>query len=637
MLGFMRKHANSTAVKALYVLIIGVFISWGASIMVGGGSKVNVAAMVNGEPITAQEYARAFENMQRVYQQVYRDNFTAQVAAQLNLRQRALDDLVNDVLLRREARRLGLQVTDEEVRDAILNVPSFRTGDRFDRTRYVAALRSNRTTPTEFEESQRQSLLITKLENLVTDGITVSDREVRDLYNLDHEQIDVSFVKLPYEKYKAAATVTDAEVNEFYEKNMELFRQPDMVGVTYVTYAPKEIEASVPVTDESVQAYYDAHQSDFATPEKAHLREILFVVPGDADDAARAAIRKTADDVLAQAKTGDFAALAREHSGDPLTKDSGGDLGFVEQGKLDATLDDAGFALSPGQVSDVLETSRGFAILKLEEKQAAGTQPLAEVHDQITTTLREAGADQAARDAVDADLQAAKGGASLDQLATKRGLKANTVPPVPHGKPLPGVIGPALLAAAFALDTGAVDEVVGTEPPFYLLKVDQKVESTIPPLEEARARIVETLKEKKAQAAARADADALLAAAKGGTGTAALAEAAKAKGLAVEDSGPFTRSQPIPKLGGAPIKDELFALSPAAPFATVHELGDAAVVIALKQRMPADETALADASANLRDSAISRKRSAALEAYRDMLRQRADISVNPDIVSGART
>jgi len=633
----MRKHANSTAVKALYILIIGVFISWGASIMIGGGSKVNVAAMVNGEPITAQEYARAFENMQRVYQQVYRDNFTAQVAAQLNLRQRALDDLVNDVLLRREARRLGLQVTDDEVRDAILNVPSFRTGDRFDRTRYVQALRSNRTSPAEFEESQRQSLLITKLENLVTDGITVSDREVRDLYNLDHEQIDVSFVKVPYEKYKADVKVSDAEVNEFYEKNMELFRQPDMVAVTYVTYSPKDLEASVPVTDESVQAYYDAHQSDFATPEKAHLREILFVVPGDADDAARAAIRKTADDVLAQAKTGDFAALAREHSGDPLTKDSGGDLGLVEQGKLDATLDDAAFALSPGQVSDVLETPRGFAILKLEEKEAAGTQPLAEVRDQITTTLRQAGADQAARDAVDADLQAAKSGAGLDQLAAKRGLKANTVPPVPHGKPLPGVTGPALLAAAFALDAGAVDEVVGTEPPYYLLKVDQKVESTIPPLEEARARIVETLKDKKAQAAARIAADELLAVAKSPRGMAALAEVAKSKGLTVEESGPFTRSQPIPKLGGVPIKDELFALSPAAPFTAVHELADAAVVIGLKERLPADEAALADARANLRDSAISRKRTATLEAYRDMLRQRADISVNPDVVSGART
>jgi peptidyl-prolyl cis-trans isomerase D len=640
MLGFMRKHANSAYVKGLYVVIIGVFIFWGVGVMVGGGSKMNVAATVYGEPITAQEYARAFENMQRVYQQVYRENYTPQLAAQLNLHQRAIDDLVNDLLLRREARRLGLQVTDDEVRDAILNVPNFRSGDQFDRTRYLAALRGSRTTPAEFEESQRQSLLISKLENLVTDGITVNDREIRDLYALDHDQIDVAFVKVPYDKYKDAAQLTDAEVNEFYEKNLERLRQPERVALTYVIYTPKDLAASVTVADDAIAAYYDAHQSDFATPEKAHLREILFVVPPDADDAARAAIRKTADDVLGQAKTGDFAALAREHSGDPLTKDAGGDLGFVEQGKLDAALDDAAFALAPGQVSDVVEASRGFAIVKLEEKQPSGTQPLAEVRDQIVTTLRESGSDQAARDAVDADLQKAREGASLTDLAAARGLKATTIPPVQHGKPLPGVSGPTLLATAFGLDAGAVDEVAGTEPPYYLVKVDEKVASAIPPLEEARAQIVDTLKAQKAQAAARADADALLAAAKAGNGgVAALTTAAKAKNWTVEETGPFTRTQPIPKLAGVPIKDELFGLTSAAPFASVHELADGAVVLVLKERLPADEAALADARTSLRDGAVSRKRNAALEAYRTMLRQRADpdTTINLDIVSGTRT
>src|SRR5437867_803527 len=223
MLRFMRKHARSAFIKGVFWIIILVFVSWGIGVMVRGGSHVNVAAMVNGEPITAQEYARALETMQRVYQQIYRENYTPQVAAQLNLRQRAIDELVDDALLRQEAHRLGLQVTDDEVRDAILNVPNFRSGDRFDRTRYLAALRATRTTPAEFEESQRESLLITKLENLVTDGITVSDRELHDLYALDHDTIDVTFVKVPYAKYQNAATVTDTEVNDYYEQNREAF------------------------------------------------------------------------------------------------------------------------------------------------------------------------------------------------------------------------------------------------------------------------------------------------------------------------------------------------------------------------------------------------------------------------------
>ncbi|MBI3770310.1 MAG: SurA N-terminal domain-containing protein [Deltaproteobacteria bacterium] len=635
----MRKHARSTFIKVIFWMIIIVFVFWGVGVMVSGGNKVNVAAMVNGEPITAQEYARAFENMQRVYQQLYREKFTPEVVTQLNLHQRALDDLVNDMLLKREARRLGLQVTDDEVREAILNVPNFRSGDRFDRTRYLAALRATRTTPAEFEESQRESLLISKLENLLTDGITVSDREIRDLFALDHDTIDVTFVKVPYAKYFGAATVTEAEVGEYYEKNREVFRQPERVTLTYVAYTPKDLEASVAVGDESVAAYYDAHQSDYETPETAHLREILFVVPADADAATRAAMRATAESVLAEAKGGgDFAALARAHSGDPLTKDAGGDLGSVERGKLDTAIDDAAFALEPGQVSDLVEISRGFAIVKVEEKRGTGTQPLTEVRDQIERALRESGAEQAARDAVDADLEKARAGSSLEDLAATHGLKATTLPSAARGHPLPGVTNPILLATALGLDTGAVEEVVGTEPPYYLFKVVEKTPSDFKLLAAAHDQIVETVRAHKAREAARGAAEELLTTAKAATGgTEGLATAARAKGYATDDTGPFTRTQALPKLSGAPIKDELFALTKDNPFATVHELPDAAVVLALKARAAADESSLGDTRDTMRDGATVRKRSAVLEAYRDMLRQRADITINPDIVTGTRT
>jgi hypothetical protein len=93
----------------------------------------------------------------------------------------------------------------------------------------------------------------------------------------------------------------------------------------------------------------------------------------------------------------------------------------------------------------------------------------------------------------------------------------------------------------------------------------------------------------------------------------------------------------MPKLGAAPVKDELFALTMQSPLGGVHEFPDAAVVFALKERLPADETAIADARQGLRDGAVARKRNAVLDSYRDMLRQRADISINPDIVTGART
>ena len=150
MLGFMRQHARSSFIKIIFWMIIVVFVFWGVGTMVAGGDKVNVAAMVDGEPISAQTYARAHERMQRVYRELYRENLNPQILAQLNLGQRALDDLVTEMLLKREAGRLGLRVTDDEVRGSILDIPTFQDGARFDRTRYLNALRASRLTPAEF-------------------------------------------------------------------------------------------------------------------------------------------------------------------------------------------------------------------------------------------------------------------------------------------------------------------------------------------------------------------------------------------------------------------------------------------------------------------------------------------------------
>jgi peptidyl-prolyl cis-trans isomerase D len=638
MLDYMRKNARSTAVKVLYTLIIIVFCFWGVGIMMGG-QRVNVAATVDGEPITAQAFLEAHDRLQRSYQQIYRDGFTPEVAAQLNLEQRALDDLVTDLLLRREAVRLGLQVSDDEVRESILNIPAFHDGGRFDRSRYLAALRSTRLSPEEFEESQRHALLAQKLESLLTDGLYVSDEEVHDLFVLENEKVDVAYTKLPYDRFAGAVQVSDSEVSAYYEENRERFRTPEELTLAYVTYAPESFQETVPVNDDLVQAYYESHEYDFESPEEIALRHILVAVPPGADDAARAEARAKAEKILEEAKGGaDFAALAREHSDDPLTKESGGDLGLVERGKLEAALDEAAFRLEDGEISDLIETDRGLDILKVDERKPSHVRPLAEVRDDVVRAIRENGADATTRDALEADAVRAHDGTDLEDIAKGHDLSVTTSPPVSAGKPLPGVKGGALFAAARALDVAEVGEVVGDEPPYYLFKVLAKTPSTIEPLDAVRERILEALRTEKEKDAAKAEAEGLLAAATGDDPAAAFTKAAAAKGYTVEDSGPIGRHDPLTKFDNAPIIGDLFALTPEAPRATHPYLLRAdALAVVLKKRMPPDESELTDEMReSLRNTALARRRTQTLEAYRDMLRQRAEITVNPAIVTSAR-
>lgn len=641
MLGFMRKNARSFFIKIIFLMIIVVFVFWGVGVMVAGGDKVNIAAMVDGEPISVQTYTRAHERMERVYRELYRENINPQILAQLNLGQRALDDLVTEMLLKREATRLGLQVTDDEVREAILDIPTFQDGARFDRTRYLAALRASRLTPAEFEEAQRETLLVTKLEGLLTDGLTTSDQEVKNLYALEGEKVDVTFVKVPFSQFKDAATLGDTEVADYYEKNRERFRKPDTVAVSYVAYDPEYFAEKVPVDDQAIQDYYDAHLSDYEQPERRHLQHILFLVPPDADVQRKNEIKAQAASVLIAARIGGkdtFLELAKKHSEDALSVENGGDLGVVARGALEAPLETAAFDLAKvGDVSDIVESSRGMHLIRLDEIVPGGAKPLADVREEILKELRSRGADDAAQKALAADLEKARGGASLDDLAAAHGLTATTSMPHSRGQNIPGVKSASLVPNALAMEPNAVDQIMDPEPPYYLFKVTEKVASTIPPLDDVKDGIVETLIRDKTKDAARTAAEALLESARKGGGVTALLDEATAKGWEVDTTGAFSRSESIPKLSPAPIMNDVFALTTENPLGTRTFLAsDAAVVFALKERVAADEAGLTDEKKqSLRDQAVARKRQDVLEQYRNGLRERAEITVNPDVMARA--
>ena len=206
-----------------------------------------------------------------------------------------------------------------------------------------------------------------------------------------------------------------------------------------------------------------------------------------------------------------------------------------------------------------------------------------------------------------------------------------------RGQTLPGVKSASLVTNALAMEPNAVDQVVDAEPPYFLVKVTEKTPSAIPPLDEVKEGIVELLTREKTKDAARAAADALLESARKNGGATALVDEAKAKGYEIDTTGAFGRNDAIPKLSPAPIKNEVFALTTAAPLAPkAFVSADAAVVYALKERIAPDNAGLTDEKKqSLRDQAVARKRQDVLESYRNELRERAEITVNPDVIARA--
>jgi peptidyl-prolyl cis-trans isomerase C len=162
-----------------------------------------------------------------------------------------------------------------------------------------------------------------------------------------------------------------------------------------------EITPKIEVTDEEIHEFYAANPDSFARPEEARLRHILVRVDQGADAETKERARKSAEAIMAEAKQegADFAALAKEYSQD-TSASQGGDLGFVQADALVKPFSDAGFALQPGEVSDVVETQFGYHIIKLEERRGGDVVSEEDAKDRIRQFLSNQKSQQAVADLI---------------------------------------------------------------------------------------------------------------------------------------------------------------------------------------------------------------------------------------------
>src|SRR5438046_8778510 len=121
MLRFLRKYSNSTGIKILYGVLAGLFILWGVGAV--GGQRMDVVARVGGQPISRRDVERATAAIQRRF-----EGMPPEVVRSLNLRERALDGLIEVVLVRKEGERHGIRVNAARRLQAFTRLPLYPTG-----------------------------------------------------------------------------------------------------------------------------------------------------------------------------------------------------------------------------------------------------------------------------------------------------------------------------------------------------------------------------------------------------------------------------------------------------------------------------------------------------------------------------
>jgi peptidyl-prolyl cis-trans isomerase SurA len=167
------------------------------------------------------------------------------------------------------------------------------------------------------------------------------------------------------------------------------FREMQRDKVIVGAMRQNNVKGTFTATPQQIQAYYEANKQEFATPEQLKLRMIVLNAdPLDANSAD--STKKMAEEIRDKVKGGaDFATMAKTYSMDG-TAESGGDWGLIDRKTLNQQLTDVAFALSPGQVSQVVQIGDSFYTLFCESKKESGIIPLPEVRDGIEKKLEQA-------------------------------------------------------------------------------------------------------------------------------------------------------------------------------------------------------------------------------------------------------
>ncbi len=631
MLDFLRKRKRSWIITFLLGVIILVFIAF------YGGSKYRDegspdVAQVNGEVITQREFEIQYERAVDRYRELLKGSLSPEMLKSLNIKRTLLDELIQKRLLLQEARNLGLTATDDELANVLSLAPEFQVGGRFNKERYIQLLGVNKLTPAEFEEAQREQLTIQKLYGVILDSVQVAEAEVRDRYRLEQEQIDLNFVRLPLGQFVSEANVTEEDIKKFYDRNKETLKEPLKVQVEYRSYPFDPFTSSVQLSDKEIEDYYQANRdSKFHKPKQARLRYISVRIAPEADAKQKEAARVRANRILTDARAGkDFAELAKKESDDP-TAAKGGDVGWVIQGQLPPALDKVVFSLSKGGISDVIETPGGLQIVKVDDVKEEKTLTLKEASEEITSTLRAENGKREAAKYADRDREKTLSSGDFSQLAQDGRVAVHMTGLFTNGEVLPEIgQNPEFYKSALALKSNEVSPVIEGGKAYYLLRLKQRKEPSVPPLEAVKADIEKRLKESKAQELMLEKANGLLKQLKKEKDIGKLAEQ---NGLKLEQTGWFLRNAPqLPKIGElTELRGAGIRVTTQKPIAErVYTQKDGAYLFALKDSQGADMERFEREKDSLMKQALAESRQRMVQKFMEGLKSKAQIQVRSE-------
>jgi peptidyl-prolyl cis-trans isomerase D len=595
-----------------------------------GAAPGEAIAEVDGRELKAGDFQQRYLLQMQNYRNQFGAGMNEQLLRQLGVDQQVLTQMIDEQVALIEAERHGIGVSDEELAQQIFAIPQLQENGRFiGEERYEQLLLSQNPpmTKSQFEDSLRRTLVLDKLRSALTDWIAVSDSELESEYRRRNEKAKLQVVALTADKFRSQVTVTDADVAAYFDSHKTDYRVGEQRKVKYLLLDREQARQRVAVPPNDIQRYYNDNIQQYQTPERVRASHILLNTGGKDE----AAVRKQAEELLAKVKGGaDFAALAKQYSEDPGSKEKGGDLDYFPRGQMVPEFEASAFSLMPGQISDLVKTQYGFHIIKVVDKQAGATQPLDQVRPRIQEILASQIADRQITDRSQQLVSRVKNPADLDKVAAELGLKVEETGFFQRAEPVPGLgAAPQVADAAFTMQDNAVSEPLASSRGPVFITVSGKKEPYTPNLDEVKDRAREDLIRSRANELSRQRASAIAAQLKSAPDFAA---AAKAQGFEAKESQLVARDSALPDVGVSAEVDKVAFALPKGGVSDPIQTPNATVIVRVVDRddITPDEFRLA--RERFRAELVNERRARFFASYMTKAKERLKIEVKADVI-----
>lgn len=642
--GPVKKIVLSGLLLLICAAMVIAFVPGGLGDSITGAPGKGIIAKVNGEDVTVEQVKETARQMAEQQAQQYGANASMLIPFLIQQdTQRAVDQLIDRQALLTEAQRLGLKSTPQEVKDELqhgrYSPIFFPQGNFIGEAEYEGMLQRANLTPAMFEGNVGKDILLSKLEALIAGSASVSDASIRKEFEKQNTKVKFEYAVLKEDDIKKGLHPTTEELKAFYDSHLKNYANsvPERRKIKYVVIDTAKVQNQAQITHDDLQAYYNQHRDEYRTAEQAKVSHILIKTPlpgpdGKVDEKGVAAAQARASDLLKQLKAGaKFEDLAKKYSEDPGSAKEGGSLGWIGRGRTVPEFEKAAFSLPKGQISDLVKSSYGFHIIRVDDRHDAQMKTLDEVKDQIEPILKQQKAQQIAQKQADDFFQQAKA-QGLDAAGSAKGLPVSTSDFFSRKDVVPG-LGPApqVMDAVFAAAEKSAPEMAATSQGFAVFQLLSVKPPATPTFDEIRGQVEEQFKNERSSVLLSQKVQELSDRAKAGHD---LKKAAKELGATMKTSDFVLPDGQVPDVGSMTGQASVaFTMKPGEISGPINSGANAIVISLLEVQAPPDSDFAAKRD-QIRDSLIQEKQKQLMGLFvtnlRDQMVKAGKIKINQE-------